>query len=112
MFNAYGLNFKCNVLKCQQVFSLSFCYLVREGKGFFDRFKLTSRGKSDETVSKAFSFHIQPVVKFVLIVLIFSLLINFVLINGRAFFMQAAAFPEPLATYPAFSAISSMVSGI
>lgn len=51
-------------------------------------------------------------VKFVVIVLILSLLINFVLINGRAFFMQAAAFPEPLATYPAFSAISSTVSGI
>lgn len=99
MFNAYGNNSKHKSFESQGNYTKRFWLPFRVGKSFSDYPRCT-----EQTVGRALFF--------IVVVLIFSLLINFVLINGRAFFMQAAAFPEPLATYPASSAISSTVSGI
>lgn len=66
----------CKHAKLQGISLLSFCFLVKVGKGFFDHVRL---------VKKAFSFFISGEVKFVLVILVLSFLISFIFVSGILF---------------------------
>ena len=101
MLNADGRKLKHNICKSQQKFLLSFCYLVREGKDFFNHCKV---------VKKVLSFFVQKEIKLIFIFLFLSIFIDLFLIYGSALFLLASR--EAVGAAAAIISFSLAISSI